>query len=285
MPRYNPLVLVVNSAIFSIISGSMLSPNQLAKHAERLSSPKHTADQASSAIASLHQAAAEELSSTRSYTGEQINYFLEVALKSEYGDSEPTIKKWDGDINITVFGSPTPEDLRTLQVVIDELNTLVSRIRLQVISTTSHKNQFFLHRNPQSRSHNSNLEIYFVPESEFAKYEPNYQPVNYGFFWNWWNDNYAIHRSKVLISTVGVTQQERSHLVREELTQALGLMGDSEQYSDSIFYQGWTETTHYAEIDKALIEMLYRPEIRPGMTRSQVLQVFQTLNAKKQPTP
>lgn len=285
MPRYNPLVLVVNSAIFSLISGSMLSPYQLPKHAERLSSPKHAADQASSAIASLHQSAAEELSSTRSYTGEQINYFLEVALKSEYGDSEPTIKKWDGDINITVFGSPTPEDLRTLQLVIDELNTLVSRIRLQVISTTSHKNQFILHRNPQSRSHNSNLEIYFVPESEFAKYEPNYQPVNYGFFWNWWNDNYAIHRSKVLISTVGVTQQERSHLVREELTQALGLMGDSEQYSDSIFYQGWTETTHYAEIDKALIEMLYRPEIRPGMTRSQALQVFQTLNAKKQPTP
>lgn len=281
MPRYNPLVLVVNSALFSLIGGSMLSPYQLPKHAERLDSPKHAADRASSAIASLHQAAAERLSSTRSYTGEQINYFLEVALKSEYGDSEPTIKKWDGDINITVFGSPTPEDLRTLQVVIDELNTLVSGIRLQLIIKNLRKNQSPLHRNPHIHSPNSNLELYFVPESEFAKYEPNYQPVNYGFFWNWWNDNYAIHRSKVLISTVGITQQERSHLVREELTQALGLMGDSERYSDSIFYQGWTETTHYADIDKALIEMLYRPEIRPGMTQSQVLQVFQTLNARK----
>jgi hypothetical protein len=285
MPRYNPLVLVVNSAIFSLISGSMLSPYQLPNHAEWFGSPNHVADQASSAIASFHQAAAEELSSTRSYTGKQINYFLQVALNSEYGDSEATIKKWDGDINITVFGSPTPEDLRTLQVVIDELNSLVSGIRLQLFSTSNPKNQSPLHRNPHIGSPNSNLEIYFVPESEFAKYEPNYQPVNYGFFWNWWNDNYAIHRSRVLISTVGVTQQERSHLVREELTQALGLMGDSEQYSDSIFYQGWTETTHYAEIDKALIQMLYRPEIRPGMTRSQVLQVFQTLNAKKQPTP
>jgi hypothetical protein len=281
MPRYNPLVLVVNSAVFSLIGGSMLSPYQLPKPAERLDTPKHAADRASSAIASFHQAAMEELSSTRSYTGEQINYFLEVALNSEYGDSKPTIKKWDSDINITVFGSPTPEDLRTLQVVIDELNTLVSGIRLQISSTTSPKNQLPLHRNHHSHSPNSNLEIYFVPESDFAKYEPNYQPVNYGFFWNWWNDKNAIHRSRVLISTVGVTQKERSHLVREELTQALGLMGDSEQYSDSIFYQGWTETTHYAEIDKALIEMLYRPEIRPGMSKSQVLQVFQTLNARK----
>ena len=285
MPRYNPLVLVVNSAIFSLIGGSMLSPNQLPKHAERLDSPKHAADRASSAIASLHQAAVEELSFTKSYTEEQINYFLEVALNSEYGDSEPTIKKWDKDINITVFGSPTPEDLRTLQGVIDELNTLVSGIRLQLHSTNNSINQLPFHRNSHDRNSNSNLEIYFVPESEFATYEPNYQPVNYGFFWNWWNAQYVIHRSRVLISTVGVTQQERSHLVREELTQSLGLMGDSEQYSDSIFYQGWTETTHYAEIDKASIEMLYRPEIRPGMTRSQVLQVFQTLNAKKQPTP
>ena len=204
-----------------------------------------------------------------------------MALKSEYADSEPTIKKWDRDINIQVLGSPTPEDLNTLQTVIDELNTLITGIRLQVVTQAGASIQDISSNKPRVFGNNPNVEIYFVPESKFSQYEPNYQPINYGFFWGWWNDHHAIHRSRVLISTNGVTQQERSHLIREELTQSLGLMEDSDQYSDSIFYQGWTDTNHYAEIDKVVIEMLYRPEIQPGMTQSQVLEVFQTLNARK----
>jgi hypothetical protein len=155
-----------------------------------------------------------------------------------------------------------------LQSVIDELNTLVSGIQLQIVSVAEGQN-------PHVPGNSPNLEIYFVPESKFSQYEPNYQPLNYGFFWDWWNDDKVIQTGKIMISTVGITQQERSHLIREELTQSLGLMADSEQYSDSIFYQEWTDTTQYAAIDKVLIEMLYRPEIRPGMTKSQVLKVFQ----------
>lgn len=284
MSQRNPLVLVVNSAICSLISGSVLSTDQLPNAAKWLDTPQKAANPVSASPASFHQAAVEQSLSPRSYTTAQINYFLEVALKSEYANSEPTIKKWDRDINIKVIGSPTPEDLNTLQTVIDELNTLVSGIRLQVVSQAGDSSQDISSNKSRALGNNPNVEIYFVPESKFSQYEPNYQPINYGFFWGWWNDNQAMERSRVLISTDGVTQQERSHLIREELTQSLGLMEDSDQYSDSIFYQGWTDTNHYAEIDKAVIEMLYRPEIRPGMTQSQVLKVFQTLNARKQPT-
>ena len=54
-----------------------------------------------------------------------------------------------------------------------------------------------------------------------------------------------------------LTMNERKHLLREELTQILGLCNDSYQFENSIFYQGWTDTTEYAEIDKELITMLY----------------------------
>ena len=53
------------------------------------------------------------------------------------------------------------------------------------------------------------------------------------------------------------TNDGQKHLLREELTQSLGLCNDSYDYPESIFYQGWTETTEYAEIDKELIQMLY----------------------------
>ena len=198
--------------------------------------------------------------SAERYTTEQINYFLEVALGAEFGSSDAVIRKWNAPIRIRVTGTPTAEDLRSLQTVVRDLNGLVQGISLAI------------------DSNNSNVEIVFAPESEFQRYEPNYQPTNMGFGWIWWNQN-TLNRARILISTTGVTQQERSHLIREELTQSLGLMQDSDRYSDSMFYQGWTDPTQFSAIERAIISMLYRPEIQAGMTRSQVVQVLQAISA------
>lgn len=204
---------------------------------------------------------------SRKYTQSQIDYFVEVALGSEFGDSHTTIKKWDKDVRIKVLGSPTQQDVKTLRTVIHEINSITNGVNLQL------------------NSQNPNVTIYFVSESNFRKYESNYSPTNLGFFWNLWKDNGIIYDSRILVSTDGVTQTERSHLIREELTQSLGLMKDSYRYKDSVFYQGWTSVTQYADIDRALIDMLYRPEIRPGMTKSQVLQVLRNLDAQQEFVP
>lgn len=188
---------------------------------------------------------------------EAIAYFLEVAMGTEFGGNEAKIRKWAGNIRIKVNGLPTDEDLKTLQAVMRDINGLTHGVQLQLDD-----------RNP-------NLEIYFVPESEFQRYEPNYRPRNYGFFWTRWNND-TIASAKVLISSSGVNQQERSHLIREELTQSLGLMQDSYRHSDSIFFQGWTDTNAYSDLDRALIQMLYQTNIQPGMTRSQVQTVLRS---------
>jgi len=91
-----------------------------------------------------------------------------------------------------------------------------------------------------------------------------------GFFWAWWDDSGALYRARILIATDGITQEERSHLIREELTQSLGMMNDSYEYKDSIFYQEWTDTGSYTEIDRAVIRILYDPRIEPGMTMDEV---------------
>ncbi|WP_253188435.1 DUF2927 domain-containing protein [Leptolyngbya sp. 'hensonii'] len=193
------------------------------------------------------------------YQSEVINYFLEIAMGSEYGESTSVIRKWSGPIRIKIYGSPTLEDRRTLETVIREVNNLISGVYLELTDS------------------NANVQIYFVPESQFRRYEPNYQPVNYGFFWTSIQGN-VIQKARIMITTTGVTQKERSHLIREELTQALGLMKDSYRYRDSIFYQGWTDPTEYSAIDRTLIQMLYHPEIRPGLNKAQVLKTLMELN-------
>ena len=49
----------------------------------------------------------------------------------------------------------------------------------------------------------------------------------------------------------------KKNLLREELTQSLGLFNDSMKYPDSIFYQVWSETTEYSELDKEVIRRHY----------------------------
>ncbi len=189
------------------------------------------------------------------YSSDAVRYFTEIALGSEYGDASGIVRKWQEPMRIKVHGSPTQEDLRTLSSVMGEINTLLGTTQMRLDDASP------------------NVDIYFVPEAEFSRYEPNYRPLNYGYAWTWWNND-TIDRARILISTVDINQQERSHLIREELTQSLGLLRDSFRYSDSIFYQNWTDTTQFSALDRQLIQMLYRPDILPGMSKTDVLSVF-----------
>ena len=189
---------------------------------------------------------------------EVLDYFLEVALGVEYGSSSPVVLKWSRDPTIQVHGSPTADDLDTLSRVIFELNELVGGVRLELVQEEA------------------TIDVYFEPESRFASILPEYISGNKGFFWTWW-DGPEIVRAKILIaSDQAVPQVARSHLIREELTQALGLMKDSSRYPESIFYGGWTTVTEYAEIDREVIRILYLDSVTAGMTRDQVMSLLST---------
>ena len=195
------------------------------------------------------------------YTQAEIDYFLEIAMGPEFpkSSSESKIRKWQGDINIQYSGAPTSQDLATLESVVRELNTLTNgEIHLQLVN------------------HNPNITLHFAPLSQFAQLEPGYQPGNYGYFWDRWDENNTLNHANVLVTTTKVTQKERSHLIREELTQSLGLMQDSYKYPDSMFYQPWTDPTEYSAMDRVLIRMLYSPQVKAGMTKAQVLDAIKS---------
>jgi hypothetical protein len=196
-------------------------------------------------------------SEANNYTQEEIEYFTEIALGAEFGDEVPVIKKWTTDIRIKVNGEPTVTDLQTINNIIDDFNELIAAIKIKLVNK------------------NENLTITFSPESDFAEIDPNYVPTNYGFFWALWHDdNFVIYDASILVASTEVTQKERSHLIREELTQSLGLMNDSNKYKDSIFFQGWTDITAFSEIDRAVIKLLYQNKIEPGLSKKQVLEVL-----------
>lgn len=195
--------------------------------------------------------------SAENEVNEVIRYFLEIALGSEYGMGAFTVKKWKTDLKVEILGQPTPEDLQTVSRVIEELNQILApQIRIDLVPAEG------------------NVQVYFVPDAEFYKYEPQGIVYHGGFFWNWWNTAGELYQARVVIAADRISQRLRSHLIREELTQALGLMNDSRRYKDSIFYQDYSETTEFSELDCAVIQLLYREDILPGMSDIEVKEVL-----------
>ena len=189
-----------------------------------------------------------------------MDYLSEIAFGVEYGSAEPVLHKWTDDVRIKVHGSPTKADLRSLEQVVSELNTMVGEINLVLVDE------------------GANLDVYYSPEAQFFDIEPTYVPTNLGFFRVWFDGEGVIHQGRVLIAADGTNQAERTHLIREELTQSLGLFKDSWEYADSIFYEGWTTTSKYGPLDEATIRLLYQPQLEAGMTRSEVRSLYPLTN-------
>lgn len=184
-------------------------------------------------------------------------YFMEIAFGSEYAMGDFTIKKWTENIRLEVIGYPTVKDLEIVSQVSEELNELIGG-ELQIKQVPS----------------DGNVKMHFIPHSEFYQYEPPGILFSGGFFWNWWHYGGVMDSARIVIGSDRVSQTERAHLIREELTQMLGLMNDSMKYEDSIFYQGRTKTQHFSELDQTVIKILYSDTIFAGMTVFEVRDFF-----------
>jgi len=92
----------------------------------------------------------------------------------------------------------------------------------------------------------------------------------------WWSSGQESVQAVGLVST-DVSEELRTHLIREEVTQMLGLGQDSFLYPRSIFYQSFSLTDAFDPLDEAVIEMLYRPEVRIGMDERAVARVLRRL--------
>jgi hypothetical protein len=193
-----------------------------------------------------------------SFDSESIEYFLEVALGSEYGDSPNIVTKWNKpQVLVKLLGNPNSSDLNCLNKVIDDFNSISATVMIKIGDINS-----------------VDISIYFIPEAKFKDVELNYVPTNYGFFWVFWNPKGEIYNARILISTTETSDFERCHLIREELTQSMGLRIDSQKYSNSIFYAPWTTTQQYDLIDEELIKMMYSTSIEAGFTKEEVLNLF-----------
>jgi hypothetical protein len=201
------------------------------------------------------------------YQREVVSYFKDVALGFELGSASHIVRKWDHDMKIFVGGDPSPAMTDELNRIIDEINQLTSSDGFD-ISITADTLQ-------------SNCYLFFGAGTEFAKVIPfaaSDISVNLGLFYVYFDGEDNLDKAVVYVDILRVTDGDiQKHLLREELTQSLGLARDSERYPESIFQQDWTHVTEYAPIDRELIRLLYHPEMSTGLDENSVEPVLEKL--------
>ena len=201
------------------------------------------------------------------YQKDVISYFKDVALGFELGTTTHVVRKWDHDMKIFVGGTPTTVLTAELNRIIDEINGLTSADDFSISITTD--------------SLESNCYLFFGAGTTFAGVIPFFADQienNLGLFYVYFDNVENLDQAVVYVDMVRTTEVAiQKHLLREELTQSLGLARDSEKYPESIFQQSWTDVTEYAPIDRALIRLLYQPDIKTGLDENSVEPVLEKL--------
>ena len=192
------------------------------------------------------------------YQKDVITYFKEIALGFEFGIAKKITRKWKTNMRLFVDGTPTPALLSELKSVVAELNLLASDdFKIEVVS----------------RRELSNFYVFFGAGSQFAAQYPSDAKLannNSGVYRIFWNNNDEITRGRMFVNMVNTSEEEQRHVIREELTQALGLGRDSDMFPGSIFQSSWSTPTSYSQIDKDIIRLLYHPHMPIGLTASEV---------------
>ncbi len=201
-----------------------------------------------------------ELSKLTSFELAVIEYFKDIALGFEFGGASAITRRWESEMRIYVGGTPTPELSDELDKIIVEINELTNSNSFSATLVDSR---------PES-----NYYIFFGSGDQYAAEFPDLASLvesNWGLFTLFWNGANQINQGYMYVDIFRASELEQLHLLREELTQSLGLARDSDQYANSIFQQSFnTKTTEYAMIDEELIRLLYHPDMRIGLNEFQV---------------
>ena len=202
------------------------------------------------------------------YTDDEIAYLKEIAfgidpqileLRRPRQDSEyrgDAVMKWeDGEVGYFIFGYPPASDLAEVESVISKLDSLIPTLHFRALDLSEAELDVPLAI--VFGRQNDELLGDFVDTDDWMGIG--------GLGVTGSGDGITIERAIVVINPdqpLGI----RKRAILEEITQVLGLPNDSWWYPDSTFYQAGFPIPGLADIDEALVRLLYDPRIKPGMT-------------------
>jgi len=198
-----------------------------------------------------------------------IDYFNKIALGFEFGATDSITRRWEDDMMVYRGGEENEVLDKELNKIVTEINELVTDgFKVLVVDDSLASNYY----------------LFLGTGEEYARKYPGEADrvsSNYGLFSVSWDGNNNLNRGHMYVDTKRAEGDAQKHLLREELTQSLGLARDASDYPESIFQQSWTTTTTYALIDKDLIRLLYHPKMKSGLDKMKADQTLRDIFLKE----
>ena len=190
-----------------------------------------------------------------------ILYFNEVCLDAEYTHSgDPSrLQKWISPIAYYLQGSPTQEDLETLNHFSDWLNTIDG---FPGIYQTQEPSE-------------ANLTIHFCDQQEMISLMGDNFYGTDGAVTFWYMDD--VIYDAIICYRTDLDQHLRNSVILEEIYNGLGPVQDTALRSDSIIYSEFSEPQELTPMDELILRLLYHPDIRCGMDKAACEEVIRQL--------
>lgn len=193
------------------------------------------------------------------YESKIIDYFKEIALQSEIDERVNRTIKWNKPMLIYVVkDNESRQQMDYIRNSIAKINELVTDgFKIELVEDENEKN----------------TTLYLLNREKAEEVEPNlFKGVDStfsGLSEARYNSRMQITNASIFIDIEEPIEVQES-IILEEITQSLGLMYDSNKYSNSIFYENQTteniHNTDFSQIDREIIKLLYHPKMKAGKT-------------------
>lgn len=193
--------------------------------------------------------------------------FIQVVLKSEYGPQRAQVKKWQQPIQVWVedHTADQAQHVSLVNMQLAHLSTLTG-LPMRVVSNRAQANVEWVF-SLEARWHADVARV-----SGHARMKP---PADAACMFGLQADRQGHIQHAWVVIPVDHASEHRALLscVVEEMTQALGLPNDADSVYPSIFNDKTPEAL-LTGLDVLLIQLLYHPRIKAGMTQAQVSPVL-----------
>ena len=194
-------------------------------------------------------------------------YFLEDPETIDFKKFQRNTKvsKWDKDVIIKAFGNTNAFNMLELEKVVDYLASLGLPINIEL-----------------TKSDNYNVELYFGRKKDIEK--KTGRKIKYLIAGGGFGDIIMDSLNVVKNAFVGIdnridtTTTNRKNTTIEELTQTLGIFGDSYSHINSTFYQSnkkFKYQDQLFDIDYKVLKLLYSTDIKVGLSINEFYKAFE----------
>lgn len=180
------------------------------------------------------------------------DYFVKITQYSEHTTEKQPIKKFVTEVNIYIHKDYNVDEthLNEVKKIIKELKVLTG-IKINFVNKKEKANYIIVFGGFES------FKSYHQTSVPFSNFEPCRGWIGATLKSNM--DYGVIDLAVIMFDFYNYLLDDDTYMdiIREEITQGFGLVNDTYDYPESVFYQGRNFALKYTELDKLIIKKLY----------------------------